>query len=94
MYGTIRTRANTWCGSSANLQCRSEKKLKCAACGSLEMQNPKIAKNSPSGHHRTTYSGYILATKARIDNRGKKLVKQQCLLHMSSQYGELRPTSG
>jgi len=29
----------------------------------------KIAKNSPSGHHRTTYSGYILATKACIDNR-------------------------
>jgi len=27
------------------------------------------------------------------DNR-KKLVKQQCLPHMSSQYGELRPTSG
>jgi len=29
----------------------------------------KIAKNSPSGHHRTTLSGYIFATKARIDNR-------------------------
>jgi len=25
---------------------------------------------------------------------GKKLFKQQYLLHMSSQYGELRPTSG
>jgi len=25
---------------------------------------------------------------------GKKLVKQQCLPHMSSQYGELRPSSG
>jgi len=25
---------------------------------------------------------------------GKKLVKQQYLLHMSLQYGELRPTSG
>jgi len=32
------------------------------------------------------------ATEACIDNR-KKLVKQQCLLHMSSQYGK-RPTSG
>jgi len=42
----------------------------------------KIAKQSPSGHHRTTLSGYILATKARIDNR-KKIVKQQYLLHMS-----------
>ena len=25
---------------------------------------------------------------------GKRLVKQQCLSQMSSQYGELRPTSG
>jgi len=29
----------------------------------------KSPKKSPSGHHRTTLSGYILATKARIDNR-------------------------
>ena len=47
---------------------------------------------SPSGHHRITSSGYIFATMARIDNR-KTLVKQQYLLHMSLQYGELRPTS-
>jgi len=33
----------------------------------------KIAKNSPSGHHCTTLSGYIFATKARVDN-GKKLL--------------------
>jgi len=26
-------------------------------------------KNLPSAHHRTTLSGYIFATKARIDNR-------------------------
>jgi len=54
------------------------------------MQDPKIAKNEPSGHHHTTLPGYIFATKARIDNR-KKIVKQQYLLHMSPQYGELRP---
>jgi len=64
--------------------------VKCAARGSLEMQDPKIAKNSPSGHHPTSLSGYIFAIKARIDNR-KKPVKQQYLFHMSSQYGELRP---
>jgi len=29
----------------------------------------KIAKKSPSAHHRATLSGYIFATKARIDNR-------------------------
>jgi len=57
--------------------------LKRAACGSL-----KNAKNLPPVHHRTTLSGYIFATKARIDNQ-KKLVKQQYLPHMSSQYGEL-----
>jgi len=33
------------------------------------MQDPKIAKNSLSGHHRTNLLGYIFATKARIDNR-------------------------
>jgi len=64
----------------------------------------KIAKKSPSEHHPTTLSGYIFATNAYIntffpflslyiDNR-KKLVKQQYLLHMFPQYGELRPTSG
>jgi len=52
----------------------------------------KIAKKSASAHHRTTLSGYIFATEARIDN-WKKLVKQQYLLQMSPQYGELRPTS-
>jgi len=39
-------------------------------------------KKSPAGHHRTTLSGHIFATKARIDNR-KKNFKQQYLLHMS-----------
>jgi len=32
----------------------------------------KIAKNSPSGHHRTNLLGYTFATKTHIDN-GKKL---------------------
>jgi len=53
----------------------------------------KIAKKSPSAHHRTTLSGYIFATKAHIENR-KKLAKQQYLLQMSPQYGERWPTSG
>jgi len=53
----------------------------------------KIAKNSPSGHHRTTLSGCIFATKTCIDNRGN-IVKQQYLLHMFPQCGELRPTNG
>jgi len=36
----------------------------------------KVVKKSPSGHRRTTLSGYIFATKASIDNR-KKLIKQR-----------------
>jgi len=31
---------------------------------------------SPSGHHRTTLSGYIFATKACIDNRKKNLLSR------------------
>jgi len=51
-------------------------------------------KKLPSGQIHTTLSGYIFATKACIDNWKKKLVKQQYLLHISSQYAELWPTSG
>ena len=52
-----------------------------------------MMQKSPPGHHPTTSSGYIFATKARIDNR-KKAVKQQYLFQMSLQYGELRRTNG
>ena len=47
--------------------------------------------NSPSGHHRTTLSGYFFATKAYIDNL-KKLVKHQCLptcVHNMVNFGPL-----
>jgi len=37
-------------------------------------RTPKIAKKSPSAHHRTTLSGYVFATKARIDNRKKNFL--------------------
>ena len=53
----------------------------------------KWRKKSPSEHHYTTSSSYIFVTMACINNR-KKLVKQQYLLHMWSQYGEFRPISG
>jgi len=33
-----------------------------------------MMQKSPSAHHRTTLSGYISATKARINNRGKNLL--------------------
>jgi len=69
--------------------------LECAARASLKIQDAKMTQKTPSGHHRTTLSGYIFPTKARIVlTIGKKLVKQQYLLHMTLQYGELQPTSG
>jgi len=45
--------------------------LKCAARGSLQIQD---AKKSPSRHHHTTLSGHIFATKACIDNGEKNLL--------------------
>ena len=56
-----------WCGLSANLECRSE-----TCCTRLPGNTGR--KKSPSRHHRTTLSGYIFATKARIDNRNKNLL--------------------
>jgi len=77
---------HTQCGLSANLGCRSE-----TFCTQLAENVGR--KKSPSAHHRTTLSGYVFATKA-LSTIGKKLVKLQYLLHMSSQYGGLRPTNG
>jgi len=34
----------------------------------------KSRQKSPSGHHRTTLSGYVFANKASIDNRKKNLL--------------------
>jgi len=70
---------------SANLECMSE-----MCCTRLAANTGR--KTSPFWHHRTTLSGCIFAAEACIDNR-KKLVKQQCLLHMFL-HGELRPTNG
>ena len=48
--------------------------LKRAARGSLQIQDAKSRQKSTSGHHRTNLSGYIFATKARIDNRKKNFL--------------------
>jgi len=47
--------------------------------------------DAKSRHHLTTLSA-ISSQLRHVSTIGKKLVKQQ-YLHMSSQYGELRPTS-
>jgi len=62
---------HTWCSLSANLGCRSD------TCCTWLAKNTgrKISKkNSPSAHHRTILSGYILATKPHIDNKKKNLL--------------------
>jgi len=68
--------------------------LKHAARGSLEMQD---AKKSPKSIHLRTIVQPCRAISSQlrhISTIGKKLVKQQYLLQMSPQRGELRPTSG
>ena len=72
-------------GLSANLGCWSE-----TCCTRLAENTGR--KNDAKNRHHTILSGYIFATKARIDNRKKPVIQQ--FLHMSSQYGELRPTNG
>ena len=42
--------------------------------GRWKHRTQKSRQKSPSGHHRTTLSGYIFATKAHIDNRKKNLL--------------------
>jgi len=54
-------------------------------------RSQKIAKNSSFSHHRTTRA--VSSQLWYISTIGKKLVKQQYLLHMSSQYGECWPTN-
>jgi len=64
--------------------------LKSAARGSLEIQD---AKNRDL--RTIAQCCWAISSQLRhLSTIGKKLVKQQYLLHTSSQYGELRPTSG
>jgi len=47
--------------------------------------------------HLVTIAQFCQAESSQLSHVltiGKKLVKQQYLLHMFAQYGELRPTSG
>jgi len=67
--------------------------LKRAARGSLEIQDPKTRQKITISAPSHNFVGQYFRNFGTIDNR-KKLVKQQYLLHKSSQYGELPPTSG
>jgi len=75
-----------WCGLSADLESRSE------MCCTRLAENARC-KKSPSGHHRITLSGYIFATKARIDNRKKNLLSNNISSTCPPQYGELWGTN-
>jgi len=65
--------------------------MKCAARGSLEMQDPKNRQKFAIWAPSQNFVGMYIR-KACIDNG--KTFKQQYLLYMSSQYGERRPTNG
>jgi len=81
---------HTWWGLSANWECRSE-----MCCTRLaEIQYAKITQKN---RHLCTIAHLCRAISSQLSHVstiGKKPVKQQYLLHMSSQHGELRPTNG
>jgi len=73
----------------ANLECRSEL---CCSRLAANTGRKKVAKNRHLGTIAQLRRA-ISSQQRHISTIGKKLVKQQYLLHMSLQYGELRPTS-
>jgi len=78
------------CGLSANLRCRSET---CCTRLAANTGRKKVTKN----RHRRTFGQLCWAISSQlrhISTIGKKHIKQQYLLQMSPQYGELRPSSG
>ena len=81
---------HTWCGFSANLGYRSE-----ACC--MRLVGNAGRKKSPKCRHLRTIVQICWAISSQlrhVSTIGKILVKQQYLLQMSPQYGELRLTSG
>jgi len=80
---------HTWCGLGANLECMSE--MRCTRLA--EIQDAKITQKY---RHLRTITQLCRAISSQLRHEstiGKKLVKQQYLLHRSSQY-ELWPTNG
>jgi len=67
--------------------------LKCAARGSLKIQDAKYRQKSAIWAPSHNFVGLYLRNCTYRQSE-KKLAKPQYLLHMFPQYGELRPTSG
>jgi len=81
---------HTWCGPCVNLKCCSEM---CCTWLAENTGRKKVAKNC----HLRTIAQLYRAMSSQLRHTStvrKKLVKQQHVLQMSPQYGELRPTSG
>jgi len=76
----------TWCGCSPNLECRSEVCCRRLAGNAGPKKSPKIRHLGTIAELRRAVSSQRTHT---IDNRKKKLVKQQCVPHISSQYGNM-----
>ena len=68
--------------------------LKRAACGLLQMQDAKNRQKFAIWAPSHNFVGLYLRKLRHVSATGKKLIKQQYLLQMSSQYGRLRPASG
>jgi len=82
---------HTWCGLGANLERKSE--MCCTRlAGNTGCKKSRKIRHLLTIAQRCRAISPKIETKAHIDNR-QKLVKQQYLLHMSSQYGELWPTN-
>jgi len=65
-----------------------------AACWKYRTQKQQ---QSPKNHHLHTIAQLCPSISLQLTHEStirKKLVRQQYLLHMSSQYGEFRPTNG
>jgi len=80
----------TRCGPSANLECRSE-------MGCTRFAGNAGPKKSPNIRHLDTIAQICRAISSQLRHVStieKKIVKQQYLLHISSQYGERRHTNG
>jgi len=82
---------DTRCGPSANLECMSE-----MCC--TRLAEKYRTQRSPKNRHLRTIAELrrVISSQIRhVLTIGKKtFVKHQYLLHMSLQYGELRPTNG
>jgi len=81
---------HTWYGFSMNCECMAE--MRCTPLA----ENTGLKNNAKNCHLRTiAQCCRAISSQLRyVSTIGKKPVKQQYLVHMSWQYGKLRPTNG